>query len=328
MDKRKVIFDGDTGTDDAVALIALLLADNIDVIGVTSVHGNRPVDNTSDNNLRLVEFMGRGDIPVFKGCGEAMVRELSRGREHNTRMQRIRAVVDGVEIKIHDATLPLPEAKGKLQPEHACSFIVNTLKNACEPIDICVVGPLTNIGMAIRMDPSIVKNIGTIYIMGGGIYRGNRTPVAEANFYDDPEAAEIVLTSGANVLLGPIEGNEAGATYSESDIAAIESVGTEPARFIAKILRDFIKRCKILFAPNVDTCCIHDYAAVAPLICPETVTDLRPEICRVDFYGGMADGQLVVDRRGYTPEDTPVRIVYDMDAGKTHELLLNLLRKA
>ncbi|MBQ1234965.1 MAG: nucleoside hydrolase, partial [Oscillospiraceae bacterium] len=65
MDKRKVIFDGDTGTDDAVALIALLLADNVDVIGITSVHGNRPVNNTTDNNLRVVQFLGK-DVPVYK----------------------------------------------------------------------------------------------------------------------------------------------------------------------------------------------------------------------------------------------------------------------
>ena len=66
-DRRKLIFDCDTGTDDAVALMSLLLSDNVDVIGVTSVHGNRPVENTTDNNLRLVEFLGM-DVPVCKGC--------------------------------------------------------------------------------------------------------------------------------------------------------------------------------------------------------------------------------------------------------------------
>lgn len=326
-DKRKVIFDCDTGTDDAVALLAVLLADDIDVIGITSVHGNRPVENTTDNNLRLVDFLGL-DVPVFKGCGEALVRDLTKGRDYNTRMQRICAVVDGEEIKIHEATLKLPPATSKVQPQHACSFIVDTLRAAEEPIDVCAVGPLTNIAVALRMDPSIAKKIGTLYIMGGGIYCGNRTPVAEANFYDDPEAAEIVLTSGANILLGPIEGNVAGATYDIADIEAIEAIGNETSKFVGQLLRDFIWRSQILFAPDCNDCCIHDYAAVAPLIDPATATDVRREICRVDFSGGMADGQLVVDRRGFDTDDSTVEIVHDMDADRCHALLLELLKKA
>ncbi|MEA5051686.1 MAG: nucleoside hydrolase [Oscillospiraceae bacterium] len=326
-DRRKLIFDCDTGTDDAVALMSLLLSDNVDVIGVTSVHGNRPVENTTDNNLRLVEFLGM-DVPVYKGCACALVRGLSKGRELNTRMQRVRAVVDGEEIRIHEATLKLPAAKRGARPEHACSFIVDTLRAAREPIDIAAVGPLTNIAVALRMAPEIAQKIGTLYIMGGGLRTGNRTPVAEANFYDDPEAAEIVLTSGANILLGPIEGNVSGATYTLDDIAAIEALGNRTGRWTAQLLRDFIARCRILFGGDPASCCIHDYAAVAPAIDPLTATDVRREICRVDFSGGMADGQLVVDRRGAPAGDSTVRVVCGMDAARTHALLLSLLKKA
>ena len=327
MEKRKVIFDCDIGTDDAVALTSLILADNVDVIGVTCVHGNQPVEYTTDNALRLLHFLGRDDIPVFKGCGKAMTRSLTAGREKNTIMQRIHAVIDGEEITIHEKTLPLPEAERTFDRRHACSFIVDTLREAEEPVDICAVGPLTNIGIALRMAPEIAYKIGTLYIMGGALYTGNRTPVAEANFYDDPEAAEIVLTSGANILLGPIEGNISGATYTQEDIDKIEAVGSRTSSFIAEILRSFVRRCQILFAPDVDSCCIHDYAAVAPLILPETATDITREICRVDFYGGMSDGQLVVDRRGAPADNSTVRIVNSMDSGKTHDLLLKLLKE-
>ncbi|MEA4911095.1 MAG: nucleoside hydrolase [Oscillospiraceae bacterium] len=327
MGKRKLIFDCDTGTDDAVALTALLLSDTVDIVGVTSVHGNRPVENTTDNNLRLVEFLGM-DVPVYKGCAAALVRDLTAGREYNTRMQRVRAVVDGEEIRIHEATLKLPAAAKRAQPQHACAFIVDTLRAAKEPIDVAAVGPLTNIAVALRMAPEIAQKIGTLYIMGGGLYTGNRTPVAEANFYDDPEAAEIVLTSGINILLGPIEGNVAGATYTLDDIAAIEALGTKTALWTGRLLRDFIERCRILFGGDPTSCCIHDYAAVAPAIDPATATDVRREICRVDFSGGMADGQLVVDRRGAPADDSPVRIVYAMDSARTHALLLSLLKKA
>lgn len=327
MDKRKLIIDCDTGTDDAVAIMALLLCGRFDVLGITSVHGNRPVENTTDNNLRLVEFLGM-DVPVYKGCTQALVRDLTKGRDYNTRMQRIRAEVDGREIKIHDATLALPESKRAAQPAHACSFLVDTLRAAKEPVDIVALGPLTNLAVALRMAPEIAEKIGTLCIMGGGLYIGNRTPVAEANFYDDPEAAEIVLTSGASILLNPIEANEAGATYGEADIRTLEQLGNETGRWTAKLLRDFIWRCQILFAPDIDTCCIHDYAAAATLIDPSTATDVRREICRVDFSGGMSDGQLVVDRRGADASNSPVRVVCDMDAAKTKRLLLDLLARS
>lgn len=326
MEKRKVIFDCDIGCDDAVALAAVLLADNVDVMAVTTVFGNRPVDNTTDNALRMLSFMGR-DIPVYRGCNTPIVRTLTRGRDFNTRMERIRLVVNGEEITIHEATLPLPDSRKKEEKKHACSYLIETLMNSDEKIDVCATGPLTNIAMALRLEPRIAEKIGTLYIMGGGLYIGNRTPVAEANFYDDPEAAEIVLTSGINTVLCPIEGCHSGATYTQMDINEMDEVGTPLAHFLAEEMRNYIKRCQILFAPDEDSCCIYDYAAVIPLIDAEAVTDMRREICRVDFYGGMADGQLVVDRRGFDNDDSSVRIVYEEDSERVHQILIDLLKR-
>ncbi|MBQ6655452.1 MAG: nucleoside hydrolase [Erysipelotrichaceae bacterium] len=326
MEKKKVIFDCDIGCDDAVALAALLMSDNVDVIAVTTVFGNRPVDNTTDNALRLLSFMYR-DIPVYRGCNTPMVRTLTRGRDLNTRMERIRMVIDGKEITIHEATLPLPESTRREEDRHACSYLIETLMNSEEKLDVCATGPLTNIAMALRLEPRIAEKIGTLYIMGGGLYIGNRTPVAEANFYDDPEAAEIVLTSGIEIVLAPIEGCHSGATYSQQDIDEIDSVGTPLAHFLAEELRNFIKRCQILFAPDENSCCIYDYAAVIPLIAPDAVRDIRREICRVDFYGGMADGQLVVDRRGFDSDHSSVQIIYELDSEKVHENLLSMLKR-
>ena len=324
---RKVIFDTDIGTDDAVALMALLLADDIDVIGVTTVFGNRPVENTTDNALRMIEFLGK-DVPVYKGCSSSLVRSLTPGRDMNTLMQCIVKQRDGKEVRIHEETLQLPAASKKEQAKHACSYIVETLLASRQPIDICAVGPLTNIAVAIKMNPEIVNKIGTMYIMGGGLFVGNRTPVAEANFYDDPEAAEIVLNCGAHIVLGPIEGNEDGATYTQQDINDIEAIDNKTAIFTAKLLRDFIERCQFLFAPEIDSCCIHDYAGIVPIIDSETVTDLRREICHVDISGGMSDGQLVCDRRGYDTSASNVEVVYKMDSEKVHKILLDLISKA
>ena len=334
--KRKMIIDCDTGTDDAVAVLALLLADNIDVIGITSVHGNLSVEEATRNNLSLVELLQK-DVPVYQGCPHALTHGLFPGRTMNTLCQTIRKEYQGQLLRIHEPSLGLETGGRQPEREHAVSYLVRTLRETAEPIDVCAVGPLTNIAAALTMAPEIAGKIGTLYIMGGGIHTGNRTPVGEANFVDDAEAAAKVMLSGANILLGPIEANEAGATYGLKEIEAIEALGNRTATFVGALLRRFIWRCSYLWEPGFDlppydfhpdaTCCVHDWAAVAPAIDPAVVTEARPEICRVDCAGGMADGQLVIDRRGYNAAPNAT-VVYDMDGDRCKALLLSLLAKA
>lgn len=333
--KRKMIIDCDTGTDDAVAVLGLLLADNIDVIAITSVHGNLSVDEAVENNLSLVELLGL-DVPVYRGCPKSLTADLFPGRTLNTLCQTIRKEYNGEPVRIHEPSVGLPTGGRTAEQEHAVSYLVRTLREAEEPIDVCAVGPLTNIAAALIMAPEIAEKIGTLYIMGGGIYIGNRTPVGEANFVDDPEAAAKVMLSGVKMLIGPIEGNVAGATYTLKDIEEIEALGTKSALFVGALIRRFIWRCDFLWKPGFDkpqytvepdsSCCIHDWAAVAPAIDPLTATDVRRELCRVDCSGGMADGQLVIDRRGYYLEPN-ADIVYDMDEQRCKKLLLSLLAK-
>ena len=127
-----------------------------------------------------------------------------------------------------------------------------------------------------------------------------------------------------------------GSTYTLQDVAEIEAIGTETARFVGALIRRFLWRCDYLWKPGFDlppytvdpgsSCCIHDWAAVAPAIDPLTATDVRKELCRVDCSGGMADGQMVIDRRGYYLEPN-ASIVYDMDEKRCKELLKSLLAK-
>ncbi len=325
MERKKIIFDTDIGSDDAVALTALLLSDRFDVIGITTTHGNQPVCNTTENALRLVSFLNK-DIPVYKGCGQPMVRHLFKGRNANTLQETVRKEVDGEVVTIHEAILPLPETARTYEPEHACSFLVNTLRNSKEKIILCAVGPLTNLGVALTMAPEIVERIDTIYIMGGGLFKGNRTPIAEANFYDDPEAAEIVLNCGAHIVLNPLEGCESGAIYDKNEIERIASIDNKVACFLSNEISEFIAREKILFGDWVDSDCMYDYAAIAPLIDESLIIEQHNELAHVDCSGGMADGALICDRRGFDEIASPVDIIYRLDQEKTHQLLLELLK--
>lgn len=332
--KRKMIIDCDTGTDDAVAVLGLLLADTVDVIGITCVHGNLTVEEATRNTLSLVNYLGM-DVPVYQGCPGALTGGLFPGRTMNTLCQQVKKEYNGVPVQIHAPSLGLPLGGRMAEVEHAVSFLVRTLRQTQTPIDLCAIGPLTNIAAALILAPEIAEKIGTLYVMGGGLYIGNRTPVAEANFADDPEAAAKVLLSGVNLLIGPIEANEAGATYGLADIEEIEALGTKASVFVGGLLRQFIWRCDCLWKPGFSappftveadsTCCVHDWAAVAPAIDPLTVIDARREVCRVDCSGGMADGQLIIDRRGYF-SDTNATVVYDMDGARCKNLLLSLLK--
>ena len=324
--KRKVIFDTDIGTDDAVALTTLLLSDKYDVIGITTTHGNQPVDNTTDNALRLVDYFGF-DIPVYKGCSKPMVRGLFKGRKNNTIQEPLEKIVDGKKITIHAEHICLPETKRKFEDKHACSYIVDTLRNSNEKINICAVGPLTNIGMAFTMDHSIYKNIDTIYIMGGGIYKGNRTPSAEANFYDDPEAAEIVLNSGCKVVIAPLEGCESMKKFDYNTVKELEEINTKASSFLAEEIKEYLNREQILFGDMCTEDTIYDLGAVIPMLDESLIKDIRKEIAHVDCSGGMADGTLICDRRGFVESDTKIEVIYELDKEKSYKLFLDIISK-
>lgn len=330
MDKRrKLIIDADVGTDDAVAIAGVILSRKFDILGVTCVHGNRGVASCARNTLRLLDFFGFTDVPVYLGCGAAMVRSLIPGRARNTWMQTVRITEpDGREIGIHDEVIEeLPPTAREPERKHACAFLLDALRGAPEPIDILAIGPLTNIAMALRLDPSITDNIGAIYVMGGALATGNRTPVAEANFYDDPEAAEIVLQCGAKVVVCPLEPS-LGGIFDAEHFARYQKNGNRAADFVALLIQNWLKRLQQLGIAAKDSTGVGvcDWFAAAALIDLGCVCDLRNEPVRVDISGGAADGMMVFDRRPYGAAPGNVHVIYRFDLGRTADLFDSLLR--
>ena len=144
--------------------------------------------------------------------------------------------------------------------------------------------------------------------------------------YDDPEAAEIVLNCGAKIILNPLEGCESAAVFTYDDIDILRNIKNKVADFIAEEIDQFIQREKILFGDWIDSDCMYDYAAVAPLIEPSLIKDIRNELVHVDCSGGMADGSLVSDRRGFEEFTSSVDIIYELDKTKTKQLLFDILK--
>ena len=178
---RKIIIDTDPGQDDAVALLLALASPELDVLGITAVAGNVPLDLTSKNARIVTELSGRRNIPVYAGCDRPLKRKLVTAEYVHGK-----SGLDGWDA---------PAPKLPLEPQHAVDFLIDTLRReAPGTVTLCPLGPLTNIATALTQAPDITDRIQGIVLMGGAYFEvGNVTPAAEFNIYVDPEAADICL---------------------------------------------------------------------------------------------------------------------------------------
>jgi len=233
---RPVIIDCDPGQDDAIALlIALASPEALQVLGVTCVGGNAPLNRTQTNARRICVLANRADLPVFAGCAGPLLRVLTTAQ-----------AVHG-ESGMDGSGLPDAPAM-PLQERHAVDFIVDTcLAAADRGITLCVLGPMTNIAVALTKAPDIAAKIRGIVFMGGVVHGpGNVTPSAEFNIFTDPHAARIVFACGVPLVMFGLDVTHKVIT-TPARLDAIAAIGTpvaaaaatprSPARFRARSTR-------------------------------------------------------------------------------------------
>jgi len=188
-----IIIDTDPGQDDAVAILLALASPELEVLGITAVAGNVPLALTEINARKICELAGRPDIKVYAGAARAILRpQVTAEHVHG------QTGLDG----------PVwPEPKMPLQKQHAVDFIVDTLiTREAGTIILCVLGPMTNIALALMREPRIASRIKRIVAMGGGYFEaGNITPAAEFNILVDPHAARMVFQAGIPITLVPLD---------------------------------------------------------------------------------------------------------------------------
>jgi len=158
MNKRKLILDVDTGSDDALAILAALKSPEFEVVGICTVGGNLPIENTTENTLRVVELAGC-DVPVIRGAHEPLVARIDPLRALRKRAER-GTDENGREVAVHSDYLPLPPSTRKpLEKTNAVCWYIDTLTNADEPITVVLTGPMTNFALAVRSEPQILENV-------------------------------------------------------------------------------------------------------------------------------------------------------------------------
>jgi purine nucleosidase len=310
--KRKIIIDTDPGQDDAVAiLLALASPDELDVLAIVAVAGNVGLAQNAKNALKVVELSGRSDVPVYAGSVRPIRRKLVTA-EH-----------------VHGATgldgPVLPEPKIALQKQHGVDYLIDTLR-AAEPgtITLCTLGPLTNVAMALAKAPDIGPRVKEIVMMGGAYFEvGNITPAAEFNIYVDPEAADIVLTSGIPITMIPLDVTH-GVLTTRARLDAFRSIGRRSAAAVADMLK-FSERFDLEKYGGIGAP-LHDPCVIAYLLNPDLFTGRHINVS-VETSSPLTAGMTVADFWRITDRPRNVNFLRTADADGFYALLTERLAR-
>ncbi|WP_298847795.1 nucleoside hydrolase [uncultured Ruegeria sp.] len=312
MPPRKIIIDTDPGQDDAVAiLLALASPDEIEVLGITAVAGNVPLELTAKNARIVCELAGRTDVPVYAGCDRPLNRALITAEHVHGKTG-----LDGPD---------LPDPQMPLSDGHAVDFIIETLR-AEEPgtVTLCPLGPLTNIATAFRKAPDIVDRVQGIVLMGGAYFEvGNITPTAEFNIHVDPEAADIVFKSGVQLVVMPLDvTHKALVTKPRND--AFRAIGSNVGIAVAEMTDFFERFDKEKYGSTGAP--LHDPCVTAYLIRPELFTGRFVNV-EIEIQSELTLGMTVADWWGVTDRSPNALFVGEVDADGFFALLTERLAR-
>ncbi len=310
MTKRKIIIDTDPGQDDAVAILLALASPELELLGVTCVAGNVPLELTAKNARIVCELAGRPETRVFAGCDRPMARKL--------------VTAEHVHGKTGLDGITLPDPIMPLETQHAVDFLIETLRR--EPagsVTLCPIAPLTNIATAIQRAPDIVPRIAEIVLMGGGCFEGgNITPAAEFNIYVDPEAAKIVFDAGVKLTVMPLDVTHKALT-NRARVEAFRNAGrVGPA---VASWTDFFERFdKEKYGSEGAP--LHDPCTVAYLLRPELFSGRFINV-EIETGSDLTLGMTVADWWRVSRRAPNANFIGDVDAEGYFELLTERLAR-
>ena len=300
--KIPVILDGDPGHDDAIAWVLATASPLLDIKAVTSVCGNQTIQKTTYNAGRIMTLVGL-DVPLAMGRVKPLVADAI-----------IAPTVHGNSGLDGPA---LPEPKNKPLEIDACTLMAQVLEESSEPVVLIPTGPLTNVATLLLLYPHLKPKIRHIYLMGGGIDFGNWTPAAEFNILVDPEAAEVVFTSGIPITMAGLDVTEKALVFPE-DFERVRAVGNPVAKVVAEWLDFFYGFHRSIGYPGAP---VHDAVAVAALIRPEIMTMVDMYV-QIETTGDYCRGATVGDKLGVLGKPANARVIMGIDRQKFVDLLV------
>ena len=279
--RQALIIDCDPGVDDAVGLLLALAAPQLEVLAITTVGGNVPVEKTSRNARIVREAAGREDVPVFAGAAKPLVREpFGAGEFHGA---------EGL------GDVDPFEPEGPLSPGHAVDALIDIVRSRpTKSVAVAVMGPMTNLALALRRAPDLIERLGVVVVMGGARSEGgNITASAEFNIWADPEAASEVFDSGVKVVAFGLDATHQ-VRATEARIARIEAVRGWAAALAASTLR-FSQQVEREIV-GWEAAPLHDPCTIAWLMRPD-LFELKPCRIAVETTSELTRGHTAVEFR-------------------------------
>ncbi|AXR82765.1 Inosine-uridine preferring nucleoside hydrolase [Natrarchaeobaculum sulfurireducens] len=306
---RPVLIDTDPGCDDALAILLALEHPDLEVVGMSTVHGNAPVDATTENARAILELLERTDVPVARGADRPLLVDLETA-EHIHGEGGIKG------------DLPKPGPATRPVDVHGARFIVEQARAHAGDLVLAAIGPLTNVALALAIEPDLPDLLDELVVMGGAAFtRGNVTPLAEANFHSDPHAARRVVRDCSPTVVGLDVTRE--ATLPPSRLETLEADGP-----LGRSVREWLTyyEAEYLDRYDIESAAIHD-ALVLAAVADEEMLETEPYSMEVGADDGLARGALVCDVEGVTGAEPNGRIAVDADYDRFRDLLGTTLER-
>ncbi len=314
--KTPVIIDFDPGLDDAVCFMMMLASEQYQIIGLCPVSGNKGLEFTEPNALKLCELCGHPEIPVLRGAKKGMFKTRRTSGD------------------VHGSTgfgrhVNLPEPQKKTEKEYAWDFIYRKAVELNGELEILAVGPLTNLGIALLKYPDLPKHLKRIVIMGGGFARGNWTAAAEYNIWADPDAARMVFECGVPTAMMGLDVCVQ-AVITREDLDRLDG-GGRISKVVADLVRDRVNGPDSLTEEQRAARAggiLCDAVAACYMICPDIIETEYVEV-RVETKGALTEGKTYA-LRPFTETETYHPNTYvgvSIDRKRFADLLISLVAR-
>lgn len=307
---QPVILDVDMGVDDALAIILALQSPEVELLGISTVFGNVPLDQATRNALQVLELMGCDEIPVYVGAGEPLVQKPVHAE-----------AVHG-KTGLGEAVLPEPEM---LPAGNALDFLVAGLEDRPGEVIVIATGPLTNLALVEKKQPGILEQARRVLVMGGALAEtGNITPVSEFNSFADPHAFHSLIKAETNMTVIPLDVTHRLGLKAETIEAELAGRDDAVARFIREATRTVIAFEQEHY--GYAGLHLHDPAAVA-LAIDSSLCQTETFSLDVETKGELTAGQIVVDRRPLKDDEEregyPVDCAMEVDVERFMQLFVH-----
>ena len=323
---RKIIIDTDTGSDDAVAIMMCLRDPNVDILALTTVSGNVPLEQATLNCLMSAEIaVGKENMPpVYMGADRPLIRDRVHARNVHGN--------DGMS----DCDLIHPSVEA-VKDYHACDAIIDLVRKYPDEIEIAVIGPVTNLALAMMKEPEVMKHLKCIWTMGTtGFGRGNTTPVSEFNVYADPEAYKVMMDFGVHVYVGGYDLCTEAAAWFDDDCKALLDSGSKAAEYAVKSNEALAQFCFAIGGQRrID---LPDAVSLAPMLWQDVIKASSKCVSHVciehnETYGQVIfyDGRTLAGmgpgfENGYYGKTSPnCTVIYEIDNELYKKRLADLL---